>query len=446
MSYMQSSSKKLNAYTVELTIKENSKEFDKARTEAIENIRNNASVKGFRKGAQIPEDVIIKEYGEETIRERAVNMLLDKIYHKALQKEGIVPVSAGLVKTIVSESPLEVILDVEVLPEAIIDEKKMQKIKIKKTEVKTEEDEVTSTISEIEKRFTHYHDAGSESEDGFDASEVVIEKGDRVTIDTQGFDKQGGKEIPETKVAAFPLVIGSGSFIPGFEEKMMGKKVGEVVEFDITFPADYHSEEFKNRKVFFMTTIFRIEKAHRPEWTPEFIEKLRGVKTDFEGFKEVLRKEIHSEKEYQARGKDEHNLLTELMTITELEVGPSLIQNEIDRVFSEQKSNIESQGYTMKDYLSHVKQDESSYKESIIKPEAIRRAKTELILKKVREILNIEATEQEVKDEVEKVIAAYSSSKVVDRLREKLVPGDDYYEDIKNRVTYRKVVDSFFAE
>ncbi|MDD2917254.1 MAG: trigger factor, partial [Candidatus Gracilibacteria bacterium] len=416
-----------------------------ARTEAIENIRNNASIKGFRKGAHIPEEVIVKEYGEEMIRERAVNTLLDKIYHKALQKEGIVPVSAGAVKSIVSESPLEVVLDVEVLPEAVIDEKKMKKISLKKTEVAVEEDEVTSTIAEIEKRFTHFHDAGAHSEDGFDASAVAIEKGDRVTIDTQGFDKQGGTAIPETKVAAFPLVIGSGSFIPGFEEKMLGKKVGEVVEFDITFPADYHSEEFKSRKVFFMTTIFRIEKAHKPEWTPEFIEKLRGVKTDFEGFKDVLRKEIQSEKEYQARAKDEHNLLTELMAITELEVGPSLIQSEIERVFSEQKHNIESQGYTMKDYLAHAKKDESEYKDEVVKPEAIRRAKAELILKKVREILNIECTEEEVKTEVEKVIAAYSSEKVVERLREKLVPGDDYYEDIKNRVTYRKVVDTFFA-
>lgn len=442
---MQSSSKKLNAYTVELTIKENAKEFEKARAETIENIRNNATIKGFRKGAHIPEEVIVKEYGEDMIRERTVNTLLDKIYHKALQKEGIIPVSAGSVKSVVSESPLEVVLEVEILPEAIIDEKKMKKIKIKKTEVKTEEDEVTSTIAEIEKRFTHFHDAGAHSEDGFDASTVVIEKGDRVTIDTQGFDKQGGKEIPETKVDAFPLVIGSGSFIPGFEDKMLGKKVGEVVEFDITFPADYHSEEFKNRKVFFMTTIFRIEKAHGPEWTPEFIEKLRGVKTDFEGFKEVLRNEIQAEKDYQARAKDEHNLLTELMEITELEVGPSLIQSEIDRVFFEQKHNIESQGYTMKDYLAHAKKDEESYKEEVVKPEAVRRAKAELILKKVRELLNIESTEEEVKAEVEKVIAGYQSDKVIERLRAKLVPGDDYYEDIKNRVTYRKVVDTFFA-
>ncbi len=119
------------------------------------------------------------------IRERAVNLLLDKIYAKALQKEGIVPVSAGNVKEVVSESPLEVIMEVEILPEAIIDEKKMKKIKIKKTPVAIEEDEVTSTLAEIEKRFTHFHDAGGHSEDGFDASNVVIETNDRVTIDTQ---------------------------------------------------------------------------------------------------------------------------------------------------------------------------------------------------------------------------------------------------------------------
>ncbi len=101
----------------------------------------------------------------------------------------------------------------------------MKKIKINKTEVVVTDEEIDSTVTEIEKRFTHFHDAGGMSDDGFDASKAVVEKGDRVTIDTQGFDQQGGTVIPETKVAAFPLVIGSGSFIPGFEDKMMGKKV-----------------------------------------------------------------------------------------------------------------------------------------------------------------------------------------------------------------------------
>lgn len=443
---MQSSSKKLNAYTVELTIKENTKEFQKARTEAIEHIRQNANIKGFRKGTAIPEDIIVREYSEGAIQERALNLLLDKVYHKALEKEGIVPVSGGMIKEVKSMDPMEVVLDVEVLPEVVIDEKKMAKIKLKKTPVTVEEDEVTSTIQEIEKRFTHFHDAGAHSEDGFTSDEhAVIESGDRVTIDTQGFDKQGGAAIPETKVAAFPLVIGSGSFIPGFEEKLMGKKVGEVVEFDITFPADYHSEEFKNRKVFFMTTIFRIEKSHKPTWDEDFIEKLRGVRTDFEGFKTVLREEILAEKEYRARAKDEETLLNELIAITELEVGPELVKSETARVWEEQKQNIESQGYSMKSYLEHMKKDEESYKEETLRPEALRRVKAELILKHVRVLKNIEATEDEVKAEIEKVLKQYSSEQVLARLREKLVPGDAYYEDLKNRVAYRKAVDEFFA-
>ena len=132
------------------------------------------------------------------------------------------------------------------------------------------------------------------------------------------------------------------------------------------------------------------------------------------------------------------------MEITELEVGPALVESEISRVFEEQKENIEAQGYTMKDYLAHAKKDEASYKEEVVHPEAVRRAKAELILKKVRELMHVECSEEEVKEEVEKVIAQYSSEKVVERLREKLVPGDGYYEDIKNRVTYRKVVDQFF--
>lgn len=441
---MQSSSKKLNAYTVELTIKENVKEFEKARAEAIDYIRQHASVKGFRKGANIPEEVIMKEYGEGAIIERAVNGLLDKVYAKALEKEGIIPVSGGSVKEVVSTSPFEIVLEVEILPEVTIDEKKMKKIKHKKTVVTADESEVESTIHEIEKRFIHFHDAGSHGDDGFDASAVAIELGDRVTIDTQGFDKQGGIEIPETKVSAFPLVVGSGSFIPGFEEKLIGKKVGEVIEFDITFPADYHSEEFKNRKVFFMTTIFRIEKAHKPTWDEKFIEGLRGVKTDFEGFKKLLRDEIQSEKEYRARAKDEETLLNDLIEISTLELGPSIVAEEINRIWSEQKSNIESQGYAIKDYLAHAKQTEESYKESVLREEAVRRIKAELILKTLRTTLAIEATEDEIKAEIEKVIAQYSSEQVVARLREKLVAGDTYYEDIKNRIAYRKVVDTFF--
>lgn len=439
---MQIISQKKNAHTVEVTVKDSAKAFEKARDEAIAEIAEHVSFKGFRKG-NVPKDVVVREYGEVRITEQAVNSYLDKQYQKILEKTGALPVAPGTVKNIKSVEPLEIVLELEILPDAVIDEKKLSKISVPKTSVEATDADAEKAFKEIEKRFTHFHDAGSHGEDGFDASNLVIEKGDRVTLDTQGFDKQGGAEIPETKVKAFPLVIGSGQFIPGFEDNLVGRKVGEVVEFEITFPKDYHADAFKSRKVFFVTTVFKLEKPHAPEWTEDFIERLRGVKTDVNGLKEILKKEILAEREREARMKDEAALLEKLQEITELELGSGLVERETENVWNEQKSNMESQGFTVKDYLGHVGKDEASYKKDVLEPEARRRLSAELILKKIREIKQIEASEDEVKIEVNSIIAAYSSEQVRERLKAKLVPGDTYYEDIKSRLAYRKVVDLF---
>ncbi len=439
---MQITSQKTNAHTVEVIVKDSAKAFEKAREEAIAEIAESVSFKGFRKG-NVPKDVVVREYGEVRVTERAVSSYLDRHYHKILEKTGAIPVAPGNVKNIKSVEPLEIVLELEILPEAKIDEKKMAKISVEKTLVDATEADAEKAFSEIEKRFTHYHDAGTHGDDGFDASKTVIEKGDRVTLDTQGFEKQGGAEIPETKVKAFPLVVGSGQFIPGFEDNLVGHKVGEVVEFEIVFPKDYHADAFKGRKVFFVTTVFKLEKPHKPEWTEEFIERLRGVKTDVAGLKEILRKEILAEREREARMKDEGKLLESLLSITELDLGPGLIEREIETIWREQKGNMEAQGFTAKDYLSHVGKDEESYKKEVVAPEARRRLSAELILKKIREMKGVEATDEEIAIEVNSIISSYSSEQVRERLKAKLVPGDAYYEDIKNRLAYRKVVDLF---
>lgn len=163
------------------------------------------------------------------------------------------------------------------------------------------------------------------------------------------------------------------------------------------------------------------------------------------GFRELLEKEIKAKKEQETRNKDEDTLMKEILAISSFEVGPTLLQNEIDQIFREHAANLEQQGYNIKMYLEHVKKSEEGYKDEVVKPEADRRLKAELLLRKIREIKGTEATEDEVKEEVEKVIAQYGSAEVVERLRAKLVAGDAYYEDIKSRVTYRKVVDMFWA-
>lgn len=442
---MQSTVTRKNSHTLSINIKESGVELEKAKKHVLEEIRTKGKVKGFKQGSAIPDHVIIREYGEAAIEQQALDHVIGKIYPKVLKKENIIPVAPGNVTEVKSTSPIDITLDVEVFPEIEVDEKKLSKIKVKRTPVTVDASEVDTEIDAIKKRFTHFHEAGSHTDDGADTSHTAVENGDRTTITAQGYDKKWGDAIQETYVPSYPLVIGSGSFIPGFEEKLIGAKVGEEVAFDITFPKDYHSDDFKGRKVHFVANIEKLEKPHTPEFTPEFIEKLRGTQTDMAGFRDILEKEILARKESETRNKDEDTLMKEMLEVASFEVGPELLSNEIEQIFREHSANLEQQGLSIKMYLEHIKKSEESYKSDVVKPEAERRLKAELLLRKIREIKGTEATPEEVQAEVEKVIAGYGSAEVVERLRAKLVPGDTYYEDIKNRVTYRKVVDGFWA-
>lgn len=441
---MQSTVTRKNSYTLSILIKESGVELEKAKKNVIEEIRTKGKVKGFKQGSNIPDHVIIREYGEAMIEQQALDTVIGKIYPKILKKENILPVSPGQITEVKSTDPIELTLEVEVFPEITIDEKKMNKIKVKKTPVTVEKNEVELELAEIKKRFTHFHEAGHHTDDGADTSNLSIENGDRATISAQGYDKKGGDAIVETHVPSYPLVIGSGSFIPGFEEHLIGAKVGDEVAFDITFPKDYHSDDFKGRKVHFTAKIEKIEKPHTPEFNEDFIEKLRGKRTNIEWLKEILEQEITTKKENEARAKDEDSLMKQMMEVASFEVGPELLGNEIDQVYREHAGNLEQQGYNIKQYLDHVKKSEEMYKDEIVKPEAERRLKAELLLRKIREMKGTEPTNEEIQAEVEKIISTYGSAEVIARLRAKLIPGDTYYEDIKNRLAYRKIVDEFF--
>ena len=440
---MQTTVTKKSPFLLSIEVKESGAEFEKAQKLAIEDFRKNGKINGFKPGTA-PDNVIIKQFGQSAIDQHAVDIIIDKIYPKILKKENIIPVAPGNITELKSTNPLEFVIEVEIFPEVTIDEKKLDAIKVKKTNFKVLKKEIYEEIEAIKRLFTHYHEAGVHADDGADTSHTAIENGDRATVTAQGYDKKGGDAIPETAVPSYPLVIGSGNFIPGFEEKLIGAKAGDEVAFDITFPADYHSEEFKGRKVHFVVNVEKVEKPHAPEFTEDFIEKLRGVKTDLEGFKEIIKKEISARKETENRRKEEDTLIKKMLEAATIEVGPALVANEVNQVFAEHSENLAQQGLNMKQYLEHIKMDEEAYKETVVKPEAERRLKAELLLRKIREIRKVEATEAEIKEELEKIIAQYQNAEVVARLREKLVPGDMYYEDIKNRLAYRKTVDMFW--
>ncbi len=433
---MQVTTHTVNAHTREITVKESAREMQRAYKKSIDDFRMHTKAKGFRKGSDIPAEIVEQEFGTQAIERNALEKYINSEYAKILEKADIMPVAAGEIKEVKTFSPLEAILEIEVVPPVEIDEKKLDKITLERTSVSVELSDIDAEIAEIEKRFTTYEPSDDET--------AVVESGDRVTIDARGFDKKGGTPIPETQIREYPLVIGSGQFIPGFEDILLGKKLGESVEFPITFPADYGHEDFQNRNVFFEVEIKGIEKAKRPQWDADFIKALRGVETDMAGFRDIMETEIRTRREGEAHAKDEERLLEKLFEISTVEPGPRLIDAETDKHYQEHASRLKGQGVDIHHYFQHAGTTEQAYRDEVVRPEAERRIKAELILQHLQSIRPIEISEKQVNEEVVAITQNYQNPEVRERLQKKLVPGDKSYEDIRTRLAYRAIIDRFF--
>lgn len=433
---MKITRKDLDNSIVELIVETDTKNVAKNRKKVIDYLKDKADIKGFRKWANIPENVIVKHFWEEYINNMTVDFAIDSVYQKALMEEKLVPVAQGEIKEIISQSPLKFKILIEVLPTVEIDPK-YKKIKIKKKKIEVGADEVKKAIEDIEKKFTTFKEVKDKR------SKTSL--GDKVTIDTDGYDEKGNL-METTSMREYPIVLGSGLLVPGFEEGMVWAKLDDELELDISFPKDYHNESFAGLKTKFKVKIKKLEKATKPELTPEFIEQLRGKKLELAEFKKLIKEEIKDTKESNARLEEEIQLIDELLKITKVSVWEKLLANQVEKLFAQIKDNMGQQGIKMDDYLESLKLTEEQYKEKHIKADALKRVQWELILNKLMELEKIEADDKEIKNEIEKIMAAYQNKEVLKRLEELYIPWTKYYEELKTRMGYKKLIDSFFSE
>ncbi len=430
---MKITRKDLDKSIVELVVEETADNIAKQRKNAIAYLQTNAEVKGFRKWAKIPEDIIVRQFWEEHINKMAIDNAIDNMYRDSLKKEKIMPVAQGEIKEIVSESPLIIRINVEVFPSIEIDSK-YKKINLKKKKTSVTAAEVKKALEEIETKFTKFEETTSKAS--------KLKMWDRATISTQGFEN--GKELENTAMQEYPLVLGSNILVPGFEEQIVWAKVGDDLEFPVEFPKDYHNEDFAGKQTTFKVTVNKIEKAVKPEFTEEFIEQLRGQKLDLDGFKKLIKSEILDTKDSNAKMEEESELIDELLKITKMEIWDNLLKNQIDKVFEEIKQNMGQDNIKMNDYLESLKMSEEDYKEQHVKATALKRLQGELILFKLQELEKTEVKDAEMEKEIEKILSKFQAEDVLKRLKELYVPGTKYFEELRQRMVYRKLIDSFF--
>lgn len=423
--------KNLENSTIELIVEEDTENIAKFRAQVLKDIEKNAEIKWFRKWAKIPEEVLVREFGEERINHMVIDKAIDSIYRNTLKQENIIPAAQWEIKEIISESPLKIRIHVEVLPEVEIADS-YKNISMKRAKISVSEKEVEAALEDIQKRFTNF----------YEADEALV-MWDRATISTQGYDKEG-KILDSTNMDNYPIVLGSNILVDGFEEGLVWHKKGDEFELDIKFPKDYHNAQFADKDTVFKVKIDKVEKAKAPEFTEQFIEQLRWKKLDLDGFKKLIKEEIHETKEANSRMEEELKLIEELLKHTKIEIWEKLLAAQTDRVFEEIKQNMAQNGIKMADYLESLKLTEEAYKDQHVKETALKRLQWELILSKLSEIDKVEISEKEIWEEIEKIIARFGNEDVIKRLKELYVPGNRYYEELKQRLIYRKIVDRFF--
>jgi trigger factor len=330
---------------------------------------------------------------------------------------------------------MKIRMHVEVFPTIEIKDE-YKKISLKKKVVKVAAKEVKAALDDIQKRFTTFQEVDKKS---------TVAQGDRVTINTQGFDKDG-TELDATKMEEYPLVIGSGMLVPGFEDGMVGAKIGDKLDLAVPFPKDYHNKDFAGKDTTFKVEVVKLEKAVKPEFTPEFIKDLRGKELDLDGFKELIKSEILDTKESNTRMEEESELIEALVKITTMEIGDKLLAEQMRKVFEEIKQNMSQDNVKMADYLESLKLDEEGYKEAHVKPVALKRLQGELILNRLSEIepKRAEVTDDMMKAEIVKIKASFDNPEVLERLESLYVEGSQYYSELQKRLGFRNMIESFY--
>lgn len=361
-------------------------EWTKLLDHVFEHKKNEVKVDGFRKG-QVPKDIYIKKFGIESLYMDAVDHAIPTLYDKLIEenKDLLNKIAARPEVDIksVSEDKLEVKFSITLKPEVKLG--KYKDLGIKKEEAKVTEDEINDELNHLREQYVELKDKTGK-----------VEKGDEANIDFEGF--KDGKAFAGGKGENYPLVIGSNSFIPGFEDAIIGMEIGEEKDINLTFPENYHSEELKGAKVVFKVKVNSIKERILPEYNEEFFKDLNmeGV-TDYESLKNNVMEHIKGHKTAEIEDKYFDECLSKVSEEAKMDVPEEMINEEVDRITNEFSQRLSYQGMNIDTYLKMLNTDIDTFKANF-KPEAEKRVKYRLVIEQVVKAEDIKVNDKEVDD------------------------------------------------
>lgn len=377
----------------EITIKVEGQEWTNAIEEAFKKASKDAKIDGFRKG-HAPKDIFVKKYGETNLWLDAADQVLQDAYAKMLEENKDIEIVAQPeinLKSITGEY-VEFAFKLTLRPEVKLG--KYKKLGIKKEDTSVSKEEIDNALKETLERY-----AESVSKEG------KVENGDTAVIDFEGF--KDGVAFEGGKGENYSLEIGSNTFIPGFEEQIVGMGKGEEKDINVTFPEEYHAEELKGQPVIFKVKVNEIKTTVLPELDKDFFEDLdmEGVDSE-ETLRAELEKNIKAHKEHHAEEHYIDNILDAAAKNMEVDIPDAMINDETDRMIRQYEENLKMQGITLEQFYQFTNSDEAALKDQM-KEEATKRVASRLLLEEVRKAENIEISDEDAKKEAADLASKY---------------------------------------
>jgi trigger factor len=404
-----------------LTFEIDAASFDQALDKAFKKVVKKVNVPGFRKG-RVPRVLFEQRFGVEALYEDAIDFVLPNAYSEAIDQTGIEPVDKPQVDVdeIGKGKKLVLKADVTVKPEVKLGDYKALEVEEKSAEV-TDED-VDHEIKHLQERYAEL----VVKEDG------EVEKGDTAVIDFDGY--VDGKQFEGGKAENYSLEIGSGSFIPGFEDQLVGVKVDAEKDVVVTFPEDYHAEELKGKEATFKVTVHEIKQKQLPELDDEFAKDVDEDVETLAELKEKLKNHQKEHKEADATNSKRDSVVQQAAANAEIDVPEVMISNEQDNILKEFEQRLKDQGMTLDMYTSFSGTDKDALREQM-KDDAEKRVRANLTLEAIAKAESIEASDEEVEEEFKKMAEQYKVS--VDQIKSAMGDG----ELLKGDIQLRKAVD-----
>ena len=381
----------------EILVKFEGEEWQDALNQAFKKANKTAKIDGFRPG-KAPKDVFLKKYGIGVLFEEAAEILLEDAYKKVMEDNKDLQIVAQPRVEInsVTEDAIEYKFVLVTKPEVELG--KYNGFNIKKEEVTVTDEEVDEALINMRKRYTE-----NVNKDG------KVEDGDIAVIDFEGFDN--GVPFEGGKGEDYSLKIGSNTFIPGFEEQIIGMSKGEEKDINVTFPEDYHSENLKGKPVVFKVKVKEVQEVKLPELDKDFFEDLgmEGIE-DAESLKKQLKENIEARKTQEVENKYIDELLEAAAGETKVSIPHIMIHDELDRMLKQYEERLKMQGITLELFYQFTNSDEKALKDQL-HGEAEKNVKYRLMLEAIAEKENIQISDEEASKEAEDLAIKYDMNK-----------------------------------